>query len=223
MTDGSGQGPSGHGDLAVDHVVLAVEDLAAGARLLQDRCGLASVEGGHHPDWGTANRIVPLGDAFLELVAVVDDDRARRNPFGRWVAGPHPAPVQPLGWAVRTAALDEVARRLGLAASAGSRTRPDGSVVRWRLAGVEQAVAEPSLPFFLEWGDGTHHPGRTPAVHGAGAVVITRLHVDGDARRLASWLGGRTLPVSVRPGTPALTGITLAGPGVELTVDSSLR
>jgi hypothetical protein len=28
--------------------------------------------------------------------------------------------------------------------------------VRWRLTGVEQAAAEPSLPFFIEWGRGRH-------------------------------------------------------------------
>jgi hypothetical protein len=56
----------------LDHVLLAVTDLAAAGRELQARYGLASVEGGRHPDWGTANRIVPLGDSYLELIAVVD-------------------------------------------------------------------------------------------------------------------------------------------------------
>ena len=71
-------------------MLIAVTDLTAAAWELQARCGLASVEGGRHPDWGTANRIVPLGTSYLELVAVVDPAAAARSSFGRWVARAHP-------------------------------------------------------------------------------------------------------------------------------------
>jgi hypothetical protein len=37
----------------------------------------------------------------------------------------------------------------------GSRARPDGTVLRWRMAGLERSAEEPSLPFFIEWGAGT--------------------------------------------------------------------
>jgi hypothetical protein len=60
----------------LDHVLVAVSDLAESARELEVRYGLASIEGGCHPGWGTANRIVPLGDAYLELVTVVDEEEA---------------------------------------------------------------------------------------------------------------------------------------------------
>ena len=55
---------------------------------------LPSVDGGRHPGWGTANRIVPLGDTYIELVTVVDEAEAAQSPFGRWVAS---APDGPLG------------------------------------------------------------------------------------------------------------------------------
>ncbi len=42
-------------------MLIGVADLAAAALELEAHCGLASVEGGRHPGWGTANRIVPLG------------------------------------------------------------------------------------------------------------------------------------------------------------------
>jgi Glyoxalase-like domain len=70
----------------LDHVLVAVPDLAAAARVLEEEHGLTAIEGGRHPGWGTANRIVPLGDSYLELVAVVDAGEAARSPFGRWVA-----------------------------------------------------------------------------------------------------------------------------------------
>src|SRR6266545_7294966 len=166
--------------LELDHVLIAVADLAAAAREIEARHGLASIEGGRHPGWGTANRIVQLGEAYLELVTVVDVTEAAQSPFGRWVAGAHPRLAKLLGWAVRTNKLDDVARRLGLTLRAGSRATRDGQLLRWRLAGIEQAAAEPSLPFFIEWGHGTPLPGRAPAAHAAGAVQIAELQLNGD-------------------------------------------
>ena len=195
-----------------------VSDLAAAARELEARHGLASIEGGRHPGWGTANRIVPLGESYLELVAVVDESEAALSPFGRWVAGAHPELAQALGWAVRTHQLDGVARRLGLRVDAGSRAGEGGRLVRWRLAGIEQAAAEPSLPFFIEWEHGTSPPGRARVTHPAGAVRIARLRLDGDADRLADWLGGHRLPITVRPGAPAVAGVLLTGRTGEIVL-----
>ena len=113
------------GTLAIDHVIVPVADLASAAAVVESRYGLASVEGGRHPTWGTANRIVPLGDTYLELVAVVDEAMASQSPFGTWIAT---ATVgEPLGWVVRTSAIDDVARRLGLAVAAGPGSRPEAS------------------------------------------------------------------------------------------------
>jgi hypothetical protein len=205
--------------LKLDHVLIAVNDLAAAAREIEARYGLASIEGGRHPGWGTANRIVPLGEAYLEQVAVVDEAEAAQSPFGRWVAGACSRLAQPLGWAVRTHRLDDVARRLGLTVGAGSRVGRGGRLVRWRLAGIEQAAAEPSLPFFIEWGQGTSLPGRAPATHRAGTVQIAGLQLDGDADRLAAWLGAHRLPITVRAGAPAIAGIVLAGAAGEIVLD----
>jgi len=141
-----------------------VADLASAARELETAHGLASVEGGRHPGWGTANRIVPLGGTYLELIAVVDASEAELTPFGRWVAASSPATTRPLGWAVRTDRLDDVTQRLGVAVGAGTRVDASGRLLTWRLAGVEQAVAEPSLPFFIEWGRETPFPGRARRV-----------------------------------------------------------
>ena len=207
--------------LKLDHVLIVVSDLAAAAREMEARHGLAAIEGGRHPGWGTANWIVPLGDTYLELVAVVDEAEAAQSTFGRWVAGVHPRPAQPLGWAVRTHRLDDVARRLGLTVHPGSRAGRDGRLVRWRLAGLEQAAADPSLPFFIEWAHGTSLPGRAPATHRAGAVRIAELQLGGDADRLNAWLGDHRLPITVRAGGPAVAGILLTGAAGKIALDAS--
>src|SRR5512142_3281084 len=69
---------------ALDHVVLAVDDLDRAAARLEREHGLASYAGGRHARGGTANRIVPLGSQYLELMAVVDP--ARAEGWGRLVA-----------------------------------------------------------------------------------------------------------------------------------------
>jgi len=157
----------------IDHVLIAVTDLGGAAQMIERQYGLASIEGGRHPGWGTANWIVPLGDAYLELIAVVDAAEAMDSTFGRWILTAEPN--RPRGWAVRTDDIEAVARRLGLAVLAGSRTTPRGDVLRWHSAGVEQAVAEPSLPSFIEWSEDTRHPGTTVIRHPAGAAHLSRL------------------------------------------------
>jgi Glyoxalase-like domain len=206
--------------LELDHVLIAVADLAAAAQKIEVRHGLDSIEGGRHPGWGTANRIVPLGEAYLELVAVIDETEAAQSRFGGWVAAAGPTLPRPLGWAVRTSELDDVARRLDLTVAAGSRAGRSGKLLRWRLAGIERAATEPSLPFFIEWGHGTPLPGRATATHRAGPVQIAELRLDGDADRLAAWLGAHDLPITVRPGRPAVSSIVLTGAADEIVLDA---
>ena len=195
-------------------------DLAAAARGLEARHGLTSIEGGRHPGYGTANRIVPLGDSYLELVTVADEAEAARSPFGSWVARVQSDRGRFLGWAVRTHGLDAVARRLELTIHAGSRTTRSGDTLRWRVAGLERAAAEPSLPFFIEWAQGTAFPGRAPARHPLGAVRIAELQLAGDRDRVAGWLSSRRLPITVRVGPPTVASIVLAGPAGEIVLDA---
>ena len=189
--------------MELDHVLIAVADLDAAARQVEARFGLASVEGGRHQGLGTANRIVPLGQTYLELVAVVDDAEAEASGFGSWVTGGDLPRL--LGWCVRTDDLDEVADRLGLTIADGSRARPDGTVLNWRMAGLELSAEEPSLPFFIEWGADTPYPGEALAQ----SATIDELRLQGDPRRVARWVGDADVPISVREGRSELQSVVL--------------
>ncbi len=193
--------------LAIDHIVLPVADLALAAAEIETRYGLASVEGGRHPAWGTANRIVPLGSSYLELVAVADPETAAETAFGRWIVSA--APGRPLGWAVRTDAIDAVGRRLGLTVVPGFRATPGGSRITWRSAGVEVAAREPALPFFIEWGDGVRLPGATPVRHAGGTASLKRLSLEADPVRVADWLGEHDLPIAVATGQSKVSAAVL--------------
>ena len=207
---------------AVDHILLATPDLDIASRALSDRYGLTSVEGGRHPGWGTANRIVPVGDAYLELITVVDWQVAERSAFGRWVASARAPVCRPIGWAIRPSSLDEVAARLDLAVHDGARTMPSGEVLTWRLAGVDCAVAEPLLPFFIEWGAKTPHPSRADGTDSNEGVEIIRLELTGDAGRLHSWLDQDAFPVTVEPGTSDVRKVVLSTPRGVSCVDASI-
>ncbi len=173
--------------MQIDHIVIGVRDLDDAAVVFERRFGLTTIEGGRHPGWGTANRLVPLGGSYLELVTVVDEAEASSSDFGRWVT----AMIQgdsKFGWAVRTHELDRTASRLGLAVADGSRRSPRGEMLHWRIAGVGQAAQDSSLPFFIEWGAGTPLPGRATVVHRAGAVALGEL-TDKWKRAAASAIG----------------------------------
>ncbi len=207
-------------NLELDHTLIAVADLAKAGQEFEERHGLASIEGGRHPAWGTANRIVPLGDSYLEVIVVIDAAKAAESAVGRWVASGVTDPARPIGWAVRTSDLDEIAQRLDLSVNAGSRVTPDAGQLSWRTAGMDQAIAEPALPFFIEWARGTSLPGQAAIRHPSGVARISRLALDSDPIRLAEWLGTHQLPIDVRPGTSAVRGIHISTDSGEIVIGS---
>lgn len=210
------------GAMRIDHVVVGVADLEQAAKRFEAEFGLASVPGGRHPGWGTGNRIVPLGEGYLELVGVVDQEEAERSSFGRAVLTLVGEGDRLLLWCVATDDLEAVAARLDLTVAHGSRVLPDGTEVRWRSAGLEGPVADRSLPFFIHWEVPTElHPGRMPARHRADPVGIAWVEVGGPEEPLRDWLGEALAELPVRvtgepPGVRAV-GVALAS-GEELVI-----
>lgn len=181
--------------MRIDHVILATRDIDAAAARLLDEHGLDSVVGGRHPGWGTGNRIVPVGDQYLEIMGIVDEAEAGESPLGQHVLSLTTDGDCFMGWCVRPDDLDSLAARLDVPAIPSSRVRPDGVEVRWRLAGLPEAMAEPWLPFFISWDDMTLHPSRTPVAHRLVPHEIAWVEVGGDSLRRDAWLGGSSLPV----------------------------
>ena len=200
--------------LTIDHVVFAVRDLEeAAARVLAEH-GLASVPGGVHPHWGTANRIIPLGNAqYLELLAIVDPAVAGETPLGRALTA---ATTDGDAWFAMCLATDEIevaAARNDLEVAPGSRTLPDGELVSWRGAGIENPVRTPDLPFFIAWDVPVAlHPGSMPQAHPCGASGIAWVEVDGDQARFTHWVDGAPLPVRFHAGEPGVRAVALRTP-----------
>jgi hypothetical protein len=142
--------------LGIDHLVIAVPDLDLAAERCRTELGLDAVGGGVHPGLGTANRLVWLGDSFLELIAIADRDKAAES----WLGAPTLRLIDEQGGGFVTYALasDDVesdVARLWSGRSAlvgplpGERRRADGEVVRWMLA-VPPVVGPTAPPFLIE-------------------------------------------------------------------------
>jgi hypothetical protein len=197
--------------LRIDHVLIVVDDLDRAAERLLEQHGLASVPGGRHVGQGTANRVVPLGRDYIELIGVVDEDEASASVLGRWVVDRLSGESRPGAWCVAAPNLSSISARLGLLPIYMERTRPDGRTLSWHLAGLQEALAEPPLPFFISWLSLDEiHPGRATAAHRVTPRGITGLEVAGERARINEWLGRHELPVSVVGGEHAVRSVTVS-------------
>jgi hypothetical protein len=137
----------------IDHLVIAVADPDAAVTQLHARLGLEPGGGGRHERLGTFNRLVWLGDTYLELIGVFDRDLA----VASWIGAPTLRALEAGGglatWAVATDDIWADVTRLRAIASGlaepidGERHRPDDRTVRWRLSAA--ARLDPDQPPFL--------------------------------------------------------------------------
>jgi Glyoxalase-like domain len=205
-------------DLVIDHVLVAVDDLDATAEWLWSEHGLATAEGGRHVDMGTANRLVPLGAAYLELLVIDDDSDDVANPFFRdrlrEVLGDG-GPPRPFAYVLRgehDGAFEEAAKSLDQKPFEMQRKRSDGAMLTWRLVGMQEALTTGSTPGLIEWQPGDN-PGRIPVEHKVPTIGITDLEIRGAGAELPDWLkpnqGLNLRPVDGEPHGPGQITIGL--------------
>jgi len=170
--------------VSLDHVLVAVGDLGDSARRFTSRYGLQALEGGRHPGVGTANMIVPLESAYLELIAAVDTAEAAETPSGRRIAQAVAGGHTFAGWAVRTGDLDALRvhlRERGLdlpEPNPGARRRPDGVLLKWRTQFLTPFEVPSVLPFVIEWSvPAGMHPAEAAARHPSGAGRIRSIRL----------------------------------------------
>jgi len=140
---------------SIDHVVIACSDPDAAAAEIETRLGLQATGAGRHTALGTFNRLIWLGDSFIELIGV----EARKLAEASWVGRPVIAAADAGGglatWAAATSRISAEVATLQAGGSeieesrAGERIRPDGQVVRWTLA-VAPPLGPLAPPFLIE-------------------------------------------------------------------------
>lgn len=117
---------------SLSQVILGVRDLGAAAERIE-ALGLSVIDGGRHPGVGTANRYVPLGAEYFELLGVVDAEEAASSDYGRSLVARIAEGDSLVRWSLRTDDIDGVAARLDLKVERRRRLRPDGVLLTWRI------------------------------------------------------------------------------------------
>jgi hypothetical protein len=201
--------------LGIDHLVIAVDDPDRAAATLEAELGLAATGGGRHES-GTYNRIVFLGDAYLELIGAWDRARALGHPIGTAVVRALDAGTPGLvTWALATDGARREVATLHAAGSPiadsvpGSRARPDGEVISWHCA-FPPGLGPSEPPFIIEhelagpeWG--------AEARRARAAFV----HPFGGSARLVGLELAVPDPVSLAAACAAVVGLAVPpGPGV---------
>ena len=188
--------------MRIDHVIYATRDLERAAARLEAELGVAAVAGGRHDGLGTHNRIVPLGDGYLELLAVCDPEEAASSALGAALQARIEQQGEGLmGWAVAVDDVKPIAARLGTPITTIAR---QGMTAR--LTGLGESLRRPFLPFFLSRDSGVADPGARGDAGG-----IAWIEVAGDRALLEDWLAGAALPVQVAPGAPGVRAVGIGG------------
>jgi hypothetical protein len=175
--------------MRLDHVSYAAgpDGLRATAERLGGLLGQEFTDGGIHPRFGTRNMILPLRDnTYLEVVEVLDHPASDKAPFGQAVRARSALGGGWLGWVVAVSDLARVEERLGREAADGYRHRPDGKELVWKQIGVNGLIADPQLPFFIQWlSPAEEHP----SAGANGEFSLACLEIAGDPHRVSEWLG----------------------------------
>lgn len=140
--------------LGIDHIAIAGTDPDAAIEELAEFLGVPTgSSGGRHLAWGTRNRLLWLGDTYIELCMVDDPGLARGSWLGRPALAALPGPAA-ICWALSSDDLDsdrqlmnDHGARLG-PPTPGERRRPDDRVVRWRLSLPPDVALD--RPFLIE-------------------------------------------------------------------------
>jgi hypothetical protein len=206
------------GVLELSQVIVAVPDLGQARARYSDELGFTVVDGGTHPKLGTANCVIPLGGAYVELLGVVDPEIAARTEFGRAVLDRASRGERLARWSLRTDQIDAIAQVHGLEPEQRARVTPRGERLTWRAAGIFDAVRRPCQPFFMEWDDPLQYPGAIRTVHPNGATRVSELVLATDAPdELRAWIGDADAPVVLEPGPCDLVAATIVDAS-EMTV-----
>lgn len=169
--------------LTFDHIAISAETLADGVAWVEDRLGVALAGGGQHPHMATHNRLMGLGDLYLEVVT--SDPSAPRPAWPRWFdLDRFVGPPRLTNWVARC---DELEAEVALS--------PDGIGVpfalargdfRWRMAVPADGILpfDGTFPALIEWQGSAHPAPRLPDV-GVRLNRLTLIHPRADALRAA--------------------------------------
>ena len=171
--------------MRLDHVsyVASHDQISDVVNRIGSQIGTAFVDGGIHPKFGTRNFTAPLlNGQYIEVVCPLDHPATDANPFGQAVKKKAEAGGGWLTWVFSSSNLGKVEEKFGRKAADGSRTRPDGSELKWKQIGVKDIMGSGELPFFIQWLTDEH-----PSKDGNSVAKIAKIIIADDEELANSW------------------------------------
>lgn len=165
--------------LILDHIAISAGTLDEGVAFVERALGLPLAGGGQHPHMATHNRLLGLGDVYLEVIAA--DPSAPRPSWPRWFdLDRFSGPPRLTNWICRTQDLDEA---LAVApAGTGAPVALQRGDYRWRMAvpGDGCLPYDNAYPALIEW-QGSLHPAPALPDQGARLVALEVFHPEAGA------------------------------------------
>ena len=171
--------------MRLDHVsyVASHDQISDVVNRIGSQIGTAFVDGGIHPKFGTRNFTAPLlNGQYIEIVCPLDHPATDATPFGQAVKKKADAGGGWLTWVFSSNDLAKVEEKFGRKAADGSRSRPDGSELKWKQIGVKDIMGSGELPFFIQWLTDKH-----PSKDGNSVAKITKIVIADDEELANSW------------------------------------
>ena len=171
--------------MRLDHVsyVASHDQISDVVNRIGSQIGTAFIDGGIHPKFGTRNFTAPLlNGQYIKIVCPLDHPATDATPFGQAVKKKAEAGGGWLTWVFSSTDLADVEEKFGRKAADGSRTRPDGSELKWKQIGVKEIIGSGELPFFIQWLTDNH-----PSKDGNSVAKISKLVIADDEKLADSW------------------------------------
>lgn len=169
--------------LALDHIAISARTLDEGLAFVEAALGVPLTGGGQHPHMATHNRLLGLGDLYLEVIAA--DPAAPRPAWPRWFdLDRFEGPPRLTNWICRTGDLD--AALAAAPAGAGTPVSLQRGDYRWRMAVPDDGILpyDNAFPALIEW-QGDLHPARALPDQGVRLTGLEIFHPQAAALGIA--------------------------------------
>lgn len=173
--------------LRLDHLAVSAASLGEGVARVEAALGVTMAAGGQHPLMGTHNRLLSLGDLYLEVIAVDPAAPALAHP--RWFdLDRFAGPPRLTTW---VAGCDDLDAELAASPEgAGVPVALSRGEYRWQMAVPRDGRLpfDGAFPALIAW-QGSAHPAQALPDRGLRLITLDVVHPAADALRDA--LAGR--------------------------------
>lgn len=148
--------------LALDHIIFAGTQKDFSEEEYGQGSSIKAVKGGDHEIWGTYNYLAHFSnDSYIEWLGIKDYGKAKQVDIPlikHLIYAADEGTNGPIQFALRTNQIDSFVAHFEKneipfkGPFNAQRTKPDGTILKWRMLFPEYDYKQEILPFLIEWG-----------------------------------------------------------------------